>query len=380
MKTVLGIDQINKYGNLFEKKKIGLITNYSGVNSDWENNIDLFIKEGFHIEKLYTPEHGLYGASAGATVENGVYPKYNIPIISLYGEKKKPTAEDLSNIDVLVYDIQDVGLRYYTFIYTLMYCMEAASEENIPFVVLDRPNPLGGTTVSGACIEDRFSCFVGDCSLPVRYGMTCGELGYYFINYKKLALDYQVVKLQNYTRDMMYPDTGLIWNVPSPALPGFKNVLCYCGGCFTEATNISEGRGTPKPFQMYGTPYTDMDLLYDKLKATVKCEDLAFRKRTFVPSAGKYTGEVCYGVEFEPLDNRIDFIPASLQMLKIIKDLDPDKFIYRAQEEENHLNALVGDTLGYEFLEGKMDLDSVLEVWKKQAEQFKKESSQFYLY
>lgn len=380
MKTVLGIDQIENYKELFQGKKIGLITNYSGINSDWETNIDLFVKAGYHLEKLYTPEHGLYGAADGATIENGVYPKYNIPIISLYGEKKKPTKEDLGGVELLVYDIQDVGLRYYTFIYTMAYCMEAAAELNIPFVVLDRPNPLGGEIVSGACIKPELASFVGAFGLPVRYGMTCGELGYYFRDYMNSDLDYRVIKMQNYHRKMLFPDTGHIWNVPSPALPGFKNTVCYCGGCFTEATNISEGRGTPKPFQMYGTPYTDMDELYARLKKEIKEESIAFRKRTFVPFTGKYKGEVCFGVEFEPLDDHVDFIPIALQMLKTIKDMDPDRFTYRMEQEENHLSALVGDNLGYEFLEGKMTLEEVQNIWKEQSLEFTQRSRQFYLY
>ena len=380
MKTILGLDQIGEYKDLFENKKIGLITNYSGVNSDWENNIDLFIREGYQLVKLYTPEHGLYGAADGQVIENSVYPKYNIPIVSLYGDKKKPAVGDLEGIDLLVYDIQDVGLRYYTFIYTMAYCMEAAMENNLPFVVLDRPNPLGGKTVAGVCIEPKLSSFVGDYELPVRYGMTCGELGYYFKEYKKWDMDYRVIKMKGYTRDMLYPDTGLIWNVPSPALPGFKNTLCYCGGCFVEATNISEGRGTPKPFQMYGTPYTDMDELYDRLKSEITEKKLAFRKRTFVQFTGKFQGEVCFGVEYEPLEKDIDFIPVALQTIKCIRDLNPEKFKYRIQEEENHLDALIGDASGYQYLEGKIGLEELLLNWKKQADGFAQRTEKFYLY
>lgn len=380
MKTVLGLDRIEEYGEWFEGRKIGLITNYSGINSAWENNIDLFEKAGYDLAKLYTPEHGLYGAADGAAIENGVYPGYNIPIISLYGDKKKPSKEDLEGVDILVYDIQDVGLRYYTFIYTMAYCMQAAAEKNIPFVVLDRPNPLGAKIISGACIIPELASFVGAYELPVRYGLTCGELGAYFKKYDKLDLDYRLIEMKNYTRDMTYPDTGLIWNIPSPALPGFKNTLCYCGGCFTEATNISEGRGTPKPFQMYGTPYTDMDALYDCLKKEITEENIAFRKRTFVPFVGKYKGEVCFGVEYEPLSNTIDFIPIALKTLKAIKDLNPEKFAYRIQEEENHLDALIGDHSGYDYLEGKRTLEEVLLNWKAQSALFEEKATEYYLY
>ena len=380
MKTILGIDQIGKHRELFQDKQIGLITNYSGVTSNWENNIDLFVREGYKIVKLFTPEHGLYGASDGTTIEDSIYPRYQIPIISLYGDKKKPEKDDLKGIDILVYDIQDVGLRYYTFIYTMAYCIEAAAEVGIPFVVLDRPNPLGGEIVSGACIKPELSSFVGDYELPVRYGLTCGELGKYFIEYKKLNIDYKVITMKNYNRKMTYPDTGLIWNVPSPALGGYKNTVCYCGGCFVEATNISEGRGTPKPFQMYGAPFIDMDRLYDMVMRIIKDQPVACRKRTFVPFTGKHEGRVCFGVELEPLTDNIDFIPISLQLIKVMKELAPEQFQFRTEQEENHLCALTGDTLGLEYIEGKKSLDEVLAIWDKQAKHFKEKSTAYYLY
>lgn len=380
MKTVLGIDRIEEYQEIFQNKKIGLITNYSGVDSAWRSNIDVFVKHGFVISRLFTSEHGLYGAIAGAKVEDSVYPGYDIPIVSLYGEKRRPCREDVEDLELLVYDIQDVGLRYYTFIYTMTYCMEAAAECGIPFVVLDRPNPLGGRQILGGRIQKEFSCFVGDYELPIRYGLTCGELGAYFVRYRKLDLDYTVIPIKNYTREMYYPDTGLVWNIPSPALPTFESTICYSGGCFVEATNISEGRGTPKPFQMYGAPWVNMDALYDRLTEQITDGKIPFRKRSFVPNTGKYQGEICFGVEFEPRDKTFDFLPVSLILIRTVRELYPEQFRFRTTDIENRLAALAGSHMAQQYLEGKMELADVLATWNKEAASFAAECEDSRIY
>jgi len=377
MQTILGIDRIQEYDHLFKGKRIALITNYSGVNSAWEENIDLFVKNGYHIVKLFTPEHGLYGCAEGKTIDNDVYKKYGIPMISLYGEKLKPTLEDLSDVDAMVYDIQDVGLRYYTYIYTMTYSMEAAAEKGIPFIVLDRPNPLGNELILGGCIKENCTSFVGDYGLPIRYGLTCGELGYYFIDYKKLDLDYTVVILKNYQRNMYFPQTGHIWNVPSPAIPSFQSAICYSGGCFFEATNISEGRGSFKPFQMYGAPYIDMEKLYNELKNEIKDDKVAFRKRAFIPFSNKFANQVCYGIEFEPVDQTLDFIPIALLMIRKIHDMFPEHYGYRKEES---LERLGGDGLVRKYINGKIHLEEILNTWNEEAYQFKTKIESYRLY
>ncbi|NLZ12617.1 MAG: DUF1343 domain-containing protein, partial [Thermotogaceae bacterium] len=254
MPVQLGLDRIEQFSSLFKNRAIGFITNYSGVNGRLEENLDLFLKNGFTIRKIFAPEHGIYGIADGEGFSDFVHPLYNLPVVSLYGEKTKPTPKDLEGLDLLVYDIQDVGLRYYTFIYTLAFCLEAAAEQNIPFVVLDRPNPLGGLLISGNRIPAELSSFVGGLRLPIRYGLTPGELAKYFLKEKHIQVELSVIPMENYTRETYFPDTGLLWNVPSIALPTFESVVCYNGGCFVEGLNLSEGRGSPKPFQMYGAP------------------------------------------------------------------------------------------------------------------------------
>ncbi|MCI9663622.1 MAG: DUF1343 domain-containing protein [Lachnospiraceae bacterium] len=380
MKTILGLDRIEEKKALFEGKRIGLITNYSGVDSLWRLNVDIFAGLGFTIAKLFTPEHGMYGAVAGEKVEDGVYPKYQIPILSLYGEKRKPSCEDFEGLDLLVYDIQDVGLRYYTFLYTMIYCMETASRCGLPFVVLDRPNPLGGEQILGGRMQKELGCFVGDYELPVRYGLTCGELGRYYRKYAGLDLDYTVIALENYTRGTRYPDTGLLWNTPSPALPDYESVICYSGGCFMEATNISEGRGTPRPFQIYGAPWMNMDELYERLSGQRNRKDFALRKRSFVPAMGKYRGELCFGVEFAPLSVKADFIPEALSLIRTVKQLYPEQFELRGFERENHMRALTGSQKAEEYLDGELELDELMEEWSREAEEFAEESEECRIY
>ena len=306
-------------------------------------------------------------------VANDSYPGYEIPMLSLFGEKVRPDDEELEDVDILVYDIQDVGLRYYTYIYTMTYCMEAAAKNAIPFVVLDRPNPLGNRIICGGAILPKYHSFIGDYELPVRYGLTCGEMGYYFIQYKGLHLDYQVIPLKNYTRDQYFCDTGLLWNIPSPALVDFDSTICYSGGCFAGATSISDGRGSAKPFQIYGAPYIDMEKLYRELKAVIKEENVIFRQRAFTPVERKYMGEVCFGLEFAPLTKDLDFIPVMLQFLRQIARLYPEQFTLNDSAlGGKHLSYQSGSERMEAYLYGKITLEELLEEWKIQSREFEK--------
>lgn len=364
MRTILGLDRIEEFGSVFRGKRIGLITNYSGVNSCWESNVYCFQRQGITVVRIFTPEHGMFGKGAGKAVGNDLYPGTAIPMISLFGSRLRPGEEDLSDVDILVYDIQDVGLRYYTYIYTLTYCMEAAAGLDIPFVVLDRPNPLGGRMIRGGGIRPEYCSFIGDYNLPVRYGLTPGEVGQYFIRYKDLQMDYRVIPLLNYTRDTYFPETGGIWNIPSPALSDFDSTVCYSGGCFVGAVTISEGRGAPKPFQMYGAPYIRMEEFYRELRSVIREKQVLFRQRAFLPTEGRYQGQVCYGVEFAPLDKTLDFIPVILLMMRTAARLYPEHFDYVTGEAGiRHLRYLTGDERTERYLEGAIVLEELLGEW-----------------
>ncbi len=374
MRTILGLERISEYDALFRGKAIGLITNFSGITPDWSRDDQtVFRDSGYQVTRIFTPEHGMYGAGAGEAVEEEQQAGDEIPVVSLYGKKKKPAPEDLQGIDILVFDIQDAGLRYYTYLYTMTYAMEAAADAGIPFVVLDRPNPLGGRKITGARILPTIHSFVGDYELPMRYGLTLGEAAGYFRQYRSLKLDLTVITMKNYTADMMYPDTGLKWNIPSPSLPAFENTVCYSGGCLFEACNISEGRGSARPFMMYGAPFLDMDLLYSDLINQKPEEAFAFRRRAFVPVSGKYAKEICYGLEFLPLDQEADFLPMALTFMKIISDRYPDQLIFRKEEEGEdtvHLKVLYGNDLVQKYLQGKISLKRLKESWEEEDRAF----------
>ncbi len=377
--VTLGIDRIGDFGSLLKGKKIGLITNYSGVDSRLVDDMTAFTEAGYKVVKLYTPEHGLYGWMDGAKVESSVHPVYGTPIISLYGERTKPTAEDLAGVDLLVYDIQDVGMRYYTYIYTLANCLMAAAESKVPFLVLDRPNPLGDL-VSGNRMDPKYDCFVGAHRLATRYGLTAAELGYYFVHFFHLDLEYMVLPMLNYRKDMKWPQTGLWWNVPSPSIHTFQSTLCYVGGCFFEATNISEGRGTAEPFQMYGAPFIDMDKLIRELRHRISDPNLGMRSRAFVPFWSKYAGQTCFGVEFIPLNAELNFMEPALITMKTMLEMYPDQFEFRSYADVSRLTSLSGDLNTDRYLKGELSLGELMDDWRGQSEEFEKETREFRIY
>lgn len=381
LRTILGLERGDVWEPLLRGKNIGLITNYSGVDSNWQVNVELFQKAGLTIKKLFTPEHGLFGALAGKEVSDTVYPGTDIPVVSLYGEKCHPEEEDFRGIDILVYDIQDVGLRYYTYIYTMTYCMETAAALKIPFVTLDRPNPLGGRILSGGTILPEYTSFIGDYELPVRYAMTPGEIGNYFRNYRHLDIDYSVIGLLNYTRDTYFPDTEGLWNIPSPALPDYPSTVCYAGGCFVGASTLSEGRGSTAPFRMYGAPYVHMEEFYKELKNEIKDDGIMFRQRAFVPQERKYVGEVCYGIEFAPLRKDLDFIPIALILMRTAARLYPEKFqLSEHNKGGKKLDYLTGSQRATQYVEGQISLEELLEEWKSYSEDFQKRIENIRIY
>jgi len=347
---------------------VGFITNYSGVDSQLNDNIQVFLNEGISIKVIFSPEHGIYGVADGQSVGDSIHPEYKIPIKSLYGNKKKPSKEDLDGLDFLIYDIQDVGLRYYTFIYTLVYSMESAAQSGVGFYVLDRPNPLG-SSVKGSRIKKEYSSFVGDYALPIRYGMTSGELAFYFKREFGIDCDLNVIKMKNYHRTMYFPETGLLWNVPSPAIPTFESTICYCGGCFIEATNLSEGRGSPKPFQMYGAPWLDMNKMFSWLKEK-EFPGFKYRKRAFVPFSSKHTNEVCFGIEFFPIQNDADFLPLMIYFMQGLFQLHSEKISFNQYADVSRLESLSGDDRVRDCIEGRLELNELLRQWNQEQVEF----------
>jgi uncharacterized protein YbbC (DUF1343 family) len=281
---------LNDRMDLLKGKRVGLITNPTGVDRSLKSIVDTFYhNKNIHLTALFGPEHGVRGSEdAGAYVPFYIDKKTHIPVYSLYGETKKPTPEMLKNVDVLVFDIQDVGTRFYTYIYTMAYAMQAAKENHIPFIVLDRPNPLGGTKVEGPVLDPKYSSFVGMYPIALRHGMTVGELAKYFNNEFNIGADLTVVKMKGWKRNEYYDETPLQWVMPSPNMPTLDTALVYPGAALFEGTNVSEGRGTTRPFELIGAPYIDGDVLAQKLNE-LKLPGVVFRSANFTPTTSSST-------------------------------------------------------------------------------------------
>ncbi len=381
-KILLGIDRQDEIFKITKGKRVALLTNFSGIDSNNIPNYRTLLQNGCNLIKLMTPEHGLYGAADGEGVSNSIHRETGLPIISLYGDKKEPSKNDLEDVDLIIYDIQDVGLRYFTYIYTLANIINACSKYDKALIVADRPNPLGCEFIFGSRIPEKHNSFVGGYHLPIRYGMTVGEIGHYFIKLCGHSIRYYVITMQGYSRDLRFPQLNIHWNVPSPNLPDYDALQSYCGGCFFEATNISEGRGTPRPFRFYGAPYIKEDQLAKELsKIFIDGCGFTFRERSFTPYCSKHSGEICHGVEIIPQDDTKNFIPLSIEMLQIIKKLYPEDFSYNEYADVGMLSFLTGDERITQYVNGEIEsLDEMYVDWDIQRECFMQRTREFYLY
>ncbi len=384
MKVELGIDSFLKNATRLKGKRIALLTNASGVNSTLEPDVDLLIEKGLNIVKMFGPEHGIWGAAEdGKSVSHGVDPLHHIPVFSLYGEINRPTDEMLKDVDVVIYDIQDVGLRFYTYIYTLAYMMEECGKRGIKVIVLDRPNPLSGK-VEGPVIESGMESFVGGYGLALRYGLTVGELSVYFNERYNMKVDLEVVKLQTWQRWMYFDDTGLLWSTPSPNLPSLEHTVLYTGMCLLEGVNVSVGRGTVHPFKFVGAPWIDSKKLKKEME-NIPHTGVAFRERDFIPLISKYKGELCHGLEFFVLDKReAKPLSLTLYLISLVKKLHPQKFewdvSYHNAKGRYHFDLLIGSEKYRALIDEGKDVKDISNMWEEELNEFRKISKDFYLY
>lgn len=360
-------------------KKVGLITNPTGIDSKLTSIVDLLHDDpDINLTALFGPEHGVRGdAQAGASVEYYIDEKTGLPVYSLYGKTKKPTPEMLKDVEVLVFDIQDVGTRYYTYIYTMAYAMEAAKENDIPFIVLDRPNPQGGESVDGPVLEPEFSSFVGLYPIPLKHGMTVGELATLFNKEFKIGADLKVIKMKGWKRDMDYDDTGLPFVLPSPNMPTVSTTFVYPATGLIEGTNVSEGRGTTKPFELIGAPYINGDELAGKLNA-LRLPGVKFRAASFTPLFSKHAGKLSHGVEIYITD-REEFkaVPTGIHIIKTIQDLYPGDFEFLAA---NNFNLLIGNGWVRSRIEEGSSVNEIMKEYQEKQDAFKKVRKNYLLY
>lgn len=370
----LGIDNIDQYQHLFAGKRIGLITNQTGVNSQLQSTIDV-LYEKTDLVALFSPEHGLRGnAEAGADIAAAIDMRTGLPVYSLYGDTKKPTAEMLENIDVLCFDIQDVGTRFYTYMSTMALAMESAKEQNKLFVVFDRPNPIGGLAVEGPVLKPGFESFIGMYPIPIRHGLTMGELALLFNKQFGIECNLQVVKLSGWQRNMFWQDTGLPWVMTSPNIPTPETALVYPGTGLLGATNISEGVGTTRPFELVGAAWLNAAAAADRLNER-KLPGAYFRPTYFTPRFGRHNGINQGGVQIHVVD-KAAYRPVltAITILEVMKGLSGGQFAY--QSERMFDLPLGENTLRLET----EPLDQLLIRWDQEARDFQVKSRQYYLY
>ena len=363
--------------HLIKGRAIGLITNATGVDEELQDNVSLFAADSrFNLTALFGPEHGLWGALQDALpVSFAIDARTKIPVYSLYGENRKPTSEMLEDIDVLIFDIQDVGARFYTFISTMILAMESAAQCGVAFIVLDRPNPINGIVVEGNVLDPKFSSFVGKYQLPVRHGLTVGELACLFKAELNLDLELEVVRMQGWRRDMWYDDTGLHWVLPSPNMPTLTTAALYPGMCFIEGTNISEGRGTTKPFELLGAPWIDAPQFASELNR-VKLPGVKFRPAFFTPTFAKYKGELCPGVQAHLLDrNLLKPVETGLRIIQKTKVLYPTDFHWRSS-----FDRLAGSDQTRLKLSAGMDVTELVNSWETELSAFKEKRLRYLIY
>ncbi|HEX7118085.1 MAG TPA: DUF1343 domain-containing protein [Longimicrobiales bacterium] len=362
-------------------RRVGLITNHTGRSASGESTIDLLHRHpAFELVALYSPEHGIRGAAeAGEKVESGRDARTGLPVHSLYGATRKPTPEMLEGVDVLVFDIQDIGARYYTYVWTMALAMQAAAENGLPFVVLDRPNPIGGAQVQGNVLDPEYATFVGLYPVPMRHGLTAGELARLLNGEFAIGAELIVVPMEGWRRDAWFDETGLQWIAPSPNMPSLESATHYPGTCLFEGTNLSVGRGTPIAFQQIGAPWLDHETLARRLNdyalPGVRFEAVVFTPER--PGDGKYGGESVRGVRFIATDrDRYDPTHAAVAALIEIRRLHPDRLEWRA----SHFDRLAGTAALREQIVAGASLEEITAPWAEQLAAFRHAREQYLLY
>jgi uncharacterized protein YbbC (DUF1343 family) len=375
----VGIEQKSAYHDLLKDKRIGLISNPTGCDHEFTSTIDI-LRSNYHLVSLFSPEHGIRGdLQAGVKLDTYTDEITGCTVYSLYGDTKKPTKEMLLDIDVLCFDIQDVGARFYTYIYTMAYAMMAAKENHKTFVVFDRPNPVGGLHVEGNILDLSYRSFVGYYPLVQRYGLTIGELALMMNTEYEINCDLHVVLMEGYNRSMDYEDTKRHFILPSPNIPTAKTIYSYLATCIFEGTNLSEGRGTAKPFETIGAPWLDHISLIKQLNKS-QLKGVLFRPVYFTPKFSKHADKLCKGIEIYITDkDKFQPVITGFTILDYIKRSNQEfEFLppYRAGGTQM-IDLLVGDS----FLRiNELSLDEIKEKLEKDSEAFRELKERYHLY
>lgn len=387
LKTGLDV-LLQDHSSQFGKKKLGLLSNQASVNCQLTHGrIPLKKKFGERLCCLFSPQHGFFSEKQDNMIESDhqVDSVTGLPIYSLYGEHRKPTPEMFAKLDVLLIDLVDVGTRVYTFLYTMAYCMEQAAESGKKIVVLDRPNPIGGERIEGNILHPDCQSFVGLYALPMRHGLTMGELALWINCEYGIGADLEIVPLQGWKRSMVYRDTLYPWIAPSPNMPTPETAMVYPGQVLWEGTDISEGRGTTLPFEFVGAPYWCHEEILELLRS-LELPGCFLRPIIFEPTSGKYAGESCIGFQIHVTDTAT-YLPyrTSLALLQAVLKLYPDSFSYKQPPYEYEFERLPMDLiLGNKELKNQLEAGiPLLEIeagWQEELQAFDKNREKYFLY
>ena len=374
-----GLDGISRFDDLLQGKRVGLMTNPTGIDHQLRSSIDI-LNERYRLSALFGCEHGVRGdAQAGDHIDTYTDAQTGVTVYSVYGKSDRMTREMLDTFDVLVFDIQDVGARFYTYLYSLSYAMEECAKAGKTVLVLDRINPIGGIRRGGTILDLRFRSFVGDYELPTQTGLTIGEYARYIRHYLKLDLDLHVAPLTGWSRGMYLDDTDLPWVAPSPNCQSLATALVYIGTCVFEGVNVSEGRGTTQPFELIGSPWINAAAL-EKRMAAFDMPGLHFRRASFNPTFSKYQNELCHGVQVHITDReKADVFLGGLKLLETIRDMYPEKLEYLSWGESriHSLDKLLGTDA---FRAGRLTADEVSQTYAPGVAAFSEAVNPFLLY
>ena len=374
--------------DLVGDQRVGLICNQASVNHRFRHAADLFHEhQQINLRALFGPQHGIRGDVQDNMIETGhaVDRATGLPVYSLYSETREPTEEMLKEVDVLVFDMQDVGCRIYTFVYTLANCMKAAAQFGKKLIVCDRPNPINGIGVSGNVLEPEFASFVGLYPMPTRHGMTVGELALMFNQHFKIGCELEVIPADGWRRDLWFDDTDSPWVLPSPNMPTVDSATVFPGTVHFEGTQMSEGRGTTRPFELIGAPYVEPEAYADELNA-LNFEGVYFRNCVFQPTFQKHAKVSCGGVQIHVTDrNLFEPVSVGIAMVKTAYDMYPGQFLWKEPPYEyvfdkNPFDVISGTDAIRKAMENGDSLVEIVDSWQKPLDDFKAVRENFLLY
>jgi len=369
-------------------KRLGLLSNPASIDRQFSHARDLInINFPGQLKALYSPQHGFFAEKQDNMIESDdiADPILKIPVFSLYGQTRKPTKEMFDFVDILIIDLQDAGTRVYTFIYTMSYCLEAAKSFNKKVIVLDRPNPINGVLVEGNCLSSDYASFVGRYPIPMRHGLTIGELALLFNNHFGIGCDLEVIRMKNWNRPMYFANTDLPWIPPSPNLPTPISAMVYPGQVLWEGTNISEGRGTTQPFELFGAPFINTDNILSTLGGN-KIPGGLLRQTVFEPTSNKWKNQSCTGFQIHITDpDKYRPFLTTLKLIQAVIACHKDQFEftnppYEYEYSKLPIDLIIGDREVRRRLEKLEEVDKIEKSWQNKLDDFKKISCKFHLY